>query len=185
LPRPELTPCRAGLLHDYGGQPAPKGFDLRPARSYTHAASRSEVGLSRRSFRCCLSTREDKKPREAPETRRPASAGGRVLREAGDGRTLPLVCGIFEATALDRRLKGMESPRPLTHDGWAASIEALGGEVRAVIIDDLREYVYHAKARISQGGRLVAVDIRPSDAIVLALVCRVPILVAERLLVGS
>ena len=35
---------------------------------------------------------------------------------------------------------------------------------------------------ISQSDRLVKVDIRPSDAIILALICQVPIFVAEQVL---
>jgi bifunctional DNase/RNase len=105
-----------------------------------------------------------------------------LLREASGGRTFPLVCGIFEATAIDRRLKGLPSPRPLTHDGWASTVAALGGRLRDVCIDELRETTYLAQLRVVQGDRLVLVDVRSSEAITLALACGVPILVANELL---
>jgi bifunctional DNase/RNase len=105
-----------------------------------------------------------------------------LLREVSGGGTFPLVCGIFEATAIDRRLKGLHSPRPLTHDGWASTVAALGGRLRDVCIHELRETTYLAQLRVVQGDRLVRVDARPSDAITLALVCGVPILVANELL---
>src|SRR5262245_54924105 len=105
-----------------------------------------------------------------------------VLREEGGRRIMPLVCGIFEATSLDRRLKQMSSPRPLTHDAWADTITALGGEVQDVLVSDLQEYTYYAQVRIRRGDHYVAVDVRPSDAYIIGLRCRVPILVAEWLL---
>jgi hypothetical protein len=49
------------------------------------------------------------------------------LHEVDGDRVFPLLIGIFEATSLDRRLKGYDSPRPLTHDAWADSIRLLGG----------------------------------------------------------
>jgi bifunctional DNase/RNase len=75
----------------------------------------------------------------------------------------------------------VEGPRPLTHDGWVATITARG-QLQDVFVNDLREYVYYAQARIRQGERLVTVDIRPSDGFSLAVLCGVPILVAERIL---
>jgi bifunctional DNase/RNase len=104
------------------------------------------------------------------------------LREVGGGRGFSSMCGIFEATALDRVLKAIPSPRPLTHDAWANTVAALGGEVQGVCVSDLREHVYSAEVRVRQGGRLVSVDVRPSDAFILALKCHTPILVAERVL---
>jgi bifunctional DNase/RNase len=104
------------------------------------------------------------------------------LREVAGHRSFPLVLGIFEATALDWTLKELPSPRPLTHDVWAATIVALGGQVRDVLVNDLREHTYYTTVRIDHGGRVVAVDSRPSDAFILALKCGVPILVAETVL---
>ena len=38
------------------------------------------------------------------------------LKEVDGDRAFPILIGIFEATSIDRRVKGYESPRPLTHD---------------------------------------------------------------------
>ena len=38
------------------------------------------------------------------------------LKEVDGPRTFPILIGIFEATSIDRRVKGFEAPRPLTHD---------------------------------------------------------------------
>jgi bifunctional DNase/RNase len=39
-----------------------------------------------------------------------------VLKEVDGERHFPIVIGIFEATSIDRRVKGIQAPRPLTHD---------------------------------------------------------------------
>jgi uncharacterized protein len=105
-----------------------------------------------------------------------------MLREVDGERSFPIVIGIFEATSIDRRVKGMPSPRPLTHDLVASVIESLGSELQDIYISELREHTYFAKLRIRQDGELVEVDCRPSDAIALAVTAKVPIYVAEDVL---
>ena len=50
------------------------------------------------------------------------------LQEVDGGRQFPILIGIFEATSIDRRVKKIPRPRPLTHDllvgmvdSWAAT----------------------------------------------------------------
>jgi hypothetical protein len=105
-----------------------------------------------------------------------------VLREVEGERSFPIVIGIFEATSIDRRVKGMPSPRPLTHDLVTAAVEQLGGEIQDIMISDLRDHTYFAKLRIRKDGELVEVDCRPSDAIALAVTAKVPIYVSEDVL---
>jgi bifunctional DNase/RNase len=105
-----------------------------------------------------------------------------MLKEAEGDRSFPIVIGIFEATSIDRRVKGMPSPRPLTHDLVASVIENMGGELRDIFISELREHTYYAKLRIRIDGEMVEVDARPSDAIALAVTAKVPIYVAEDVL---
>jgi bifunctional DNase/RNase len=105
-----------------------------------------------------------------------------MLREVEGDRSFPIVIGIFEATSIDRRVKGMASPRPLTHDLVAAVIDQMGGELQDVYINELKEHTYFAKLRIRKDGELVEIDSRPSDAIALAVTAHVPIYVAEDVL---
>lgn len=102
-----------------------------------------------------------------------------LLREVEGDRSFPIVIGIFEATSIDRRVKGLPSPRPLTHDLVASVIDQMGGELQDVFISELRDHTYFAKLRIRLDGELVEVDSRPSDAIALAVTAKVPIYVAE------
>ena len=105
-----------------------------------------------------------------------------MLREVDGERSFPIVIGIFEATSIDRRVKGMQSQRPLTHDLITSVIDSLGGDLQDIYISELREHTYFAKLRIRKDGELVEIDCRPSDAIALAVTARVPIYVAEDVL---
>jgi hypothetical protein len=105
-----------------------------------------------------------------------------ALKEVDGDRSFPIVIGIFEATSIDRRVKGITNPRPLTHDLVANTVESMGGEIQDVVINDLREHTYFAKLRVRQEGELVEIDCRPSDAIALAVTAKVPIYVAEDVL---
>ena len=105
-----------------------------------------------------------------------------LLREVDGERNFSIMIGIFEATSIDRRVKKLPSPRPLTHDLVANVVESLGGELRDIYISELRDHTYYAKLRIRMNGELVEVDCRPSDAIALAVTANVPIYVAEDVL---
>ncbi len=104
------------------------------------------------------------------------------LREVGGDRRVPMLIGIFEATSLDRNLKGFEAPRPLTHDATAMIIRAFGAEVQDVVIDTYEQKIYHAKVRIRHENRLLVVDLRPSDAFILALAFGCPIFFTDEVL---
>lgn len=104
------------------------------------------------------------------------------LREVEGDRSFPIVIGLFEATSIDRRIRGQASLRPLTHDLLASTIEHLGGEVQDIYISELRDHTYFAKLRIKHDGDLIEVDSRPSDAIAVAVTLDAPIFVAEDVL---
>jgi bifunctional DNase/RNase len=104
------------------------------------------------------------------------------LSEIGGDRTFPIVIGLPEAFAIERRLKGIEIPRPQTHDLLASTIRHLGGELREIIINDLADGTFFAKLIVEQDGREIEIDSRPSDAIALGVAEEVPIFVAEHVL---
>jgi uncharacterized protein len=105
-----------------------------------------------------------------------------VLREVDGERSFPIVIGIFEATSIDRRVKNIVPPRPLTHDLIVSVVEQLGGDVQDIVISDLQDHTYFAKLRVRKDGELIEVDCRPSDAIAVAVTAKVPIWVAEDVL---
>ena len=97
------------------------------------------------------------------------------LKEVEGERTFPILIGIFEATSIDRRVKGFPSPRPLTHDLIVSVVENLGGEFQDVIISELKDHTYYARLRVRHDGELVEIDARPSDAIAVAVTCDPPL----------
>ena len=52
-----------------------------------------------------------------------------VLKEKNGQRSLPIVIGIVEIMAIDRRLKGKTTIRPMTHDLLGNIIESMGGKI--------------------------------------------------------
>ena len=105
-----------------------------------------------------------------------------VLREVDGERSFPIVIGIFEATSIDRRVKNIVPPRPLTHDLIVSVIDQLGGDLQDIVISDLQDHTYFAKLRVRKDGELTEIDCRPSDAIAVAVTAKVPIWVAEDVL---
>ncbi len=104
------------------------------------------------------------------------------LCEVGGERTFPIVVGKPEAYAIDRRLKGIEPPRPQTHELLADVIQNLGCSLQKILIDDLTDGTFYAKLFIKQGDTEHVIDSRPSDAIAIGVAMQVPIYVEEHVL---
>ena len=105
-----------------------------------------------------------------------------VLRERDGERQFPIVIGLMEAYAIDRRVKSITTARPLTHELLANVIHDLEAELDKIVIHDLREHTFYAKLVIRRDGRLIEVDARPSDAIALGVAGDTPIYVEENVL---
>ena len=105
-----------------------------------------------------------------------------MLKEVDGERKFPIVIGNPEAAAIDRRLKGIVSARPMTHDLLASVIEQLGGTIDRIEINNLQDHTFFARIHIRQNGEVLKIDSRPSDAIALGIATMVPIFVAEHVL---
>ncbi len=105
-----------------------------------------------------------------------------VLKERDGERHLPILIGMNEALAIDRRLKGLNTPRPMTHDLLAHLVERLGCELEQIVISDLRDHTFYATLVVRQNGHLIEVDSRPSDAIALGVSSGTPIFVESHVL---
>jgi bifunctional DNase/RNase len=102
-----------------------------------------------------------------------------VIKERHGKRSFPIVIGIVEIFAIDRRLKGIQPPRPMTHDLLDSVIENLGAKIEKIVISDLRNHTFYAKIYLSSNGHSIEIDSRPSDAIALGAASNAPIYVAE------
>lgn len=104
------------------------------------------------------------------------------LREVDGERVFPIVIGLNEAAAIERRLMGQQPPRPLTHELLASVIEGLDAELEKILICDLKKSTFFARLILRRGDELIDIDSRPSDAIALGVAQDVPIFVAEHVL---
>jgi bifunctional DNase/RNase len=103
-----------------------------------------------------------------------------VLREkAAQQRSFPIVIGMGEILAIDRRMKGIALPRPLTHDLLEQVIERMDGVIQKVVISDLRDHTFFAEIHVQRDGEMVKIDSRPSDAIALLAGLNVPLFVED------
>lgn len=104
-----------------------------------------------------------------------------VLRELTEpNRSFPIVIGMSEILAIDRRLKGIELPRPMTHDLLESAVEQLGGRIQKVVVCDLRDHTFFATIHVVRDNEVIAIDSRPSDALALVAGLKVPLFVEDR-----
>ncbi len=103
-----------------------------------------------------------------------------VLKDRGGPRSFPIVIGMPEILAIDRKLKGLELPRPMTHDLLGSVIKNMGGELERVVINDLNNHTFYAKLYIKSADGEVVIDSRPSDALALSAGLEVPVFVDEQ-----
>lgn len=115
---------------------------------------------------------------------RPDEPSQLFLREIGGNRRLDCLIGVFEAAALQRELDGLTAPRPLTHTAMATIIVALGATLERVIVDAVQQQsrIYEAKLQLRKLPDTIVVDVRISDAVVLAVICKSPIFVSKQVL---
>lgn len=106
-----------------------------------------------------------------------------LLKERDGSRYLPIWIGAPEATAIAFALQGVETPRPLTHDLFVATLAALRTSLKEVHVTRLSEGTFFAELHLEREGEETIVSARPSDAIALASRLEdIPILGAEEVL---
>lgn len=105
-----------------------------------------------------------------------------ILKEKESDRYLPIWIGPAEADAIAVRLQEVAVSRPLTHDLLRSIIDALGGSIQYIVVNDLANDTFYARIIMEVDGRTVEIDSRPSDAIALAVRVQVPIFADEGVL---
>lgn len=109
-----------------------------------------------------------------------------AFERARSARKFPIVIGLPEAQAIERRLKGIPIKRPQTHDLLANVIRELGATLRSISVTDLDDHTFFATLDMTtDNGQEIHIDARPSDAIALGIAENVPIFVDESVLEGA
>ena len=97
-------------------------------------------------------------------------------------KALPIWIGLPEANAIDKELKNIASPRPMTHDLLQSILTQTQVNVKEIKIVDLKDNTYYATLFLKMKKGVIEVDARPSDAIILALKSKTPIYVSTKIL---
>ena len=108
-----------------------------------------------------------------------------ILLNAEEQRFVPIWVGEFEGTAIALSLHDYATERPLTYAFMAQMLSGLGATLNRVDIVTLQEMMYLAEAHIAQNGQTHTIDVRPSDAVALAVHMGVPIYVKEEIMNAS
>jgi bifunctional DNase/RNase len=108
-----------------------------------------------------------------------------ILQEKDGERVLPIWIGPAEASAIAMELAGVKFSRPLTHDLLKQVITGLGGELRRVMITQVKDNTYFAELHLHRNDHVIQIDARPSDSIALALRLSAPIFTRKELLEAS
>ena len=95
-----------------------------------------------------------------------------LLGEVDGERQLPIIIGPAEAQATALYLKGVKTPRPLTHDLFTTSLTILGA----------KDGIFYSYIYLKKDEEIIRIDARTSDAIALAVRADCPILIYESIL---
>ena len=91
--------------------------------------------------------------------------------------------------AISMALNGVRKERPLTHDLISSLLLGLEAKITRVIINDVKETTFFARLFVEMSNeidhKIIEIDARPSDSIVLALQNKVPIFAAENVFTST
>ena len=108
-----------------------------------------------------------------------------LLKDGSDRRALPIYIGQEQARAIMGAMENQKPPRPLTHDLIVNMLETWNMTLDKVIIHTLQKDTFYAALILQQGDVKKEIDVRPSDAIAIALRTNTPILVMEEVVANA
>ena len=111
-----------------------------------------------------------------------AGAYALLLGEMNGDRQLAVIIGASEAQAILLEMRGLKSPRPLSHQLFASVIEALNVRLLRVLIYKVEKGLFYSYLFLQQDNSILRVDARTSDAIAIAMCLQSPIFIYEDLL---
>lgn len=111
------------------------------------------------------------------------TANGCAVFLGNDDKTFVIYVDHPVGNAIQMTLSGVRKERPLTHDLIGNVLLGLGAQLDHIVVNDEREGTFYARILLRMenelGKKIVELDARPSDSIVLALQQKRPILVAR------
>ncbi|MCX6955437.1 MAG: DUF151 domain-containing protein [Verrucomicrobia bacterium] len=111
------------------------------------------------------------------------TANGCAVFLGNEAKTFVIYVDHSVGNAIQMTLDGVKKDRPLTHDLIGSLLLGLGARLEHVVVNDAREGTFFARILLKMenelGKKIVELDARPSDSIVLALQQKRPIYVAR------
>lgn len=104
-----------------------------------------------------------------------------ILWDEVGHRILTILIAQPEALQIALGLTGATTPRPLTLQFMASVMKATGVELEEVRIETLKDDIFYAIVKVRNGELVRDIDVRPSDALGLAVQMECPLFVAEDL----
>ncbi len=111
-----------------------------------------------------------------------AGAYALLLGETNGDRQLAIIIGASEAQAILLEMRGIRSPRPLSHQLFASVIEALNIRLVRVLIYKVEKGLFYSYLFLQTDNSIIRADARTSDAIAIAMYLQSPIFIYEDLL---
>jgi len=105
-----------------------------------------------------------------------------ILRDEAGRRYLFIWIQRMEALTIALGLTNITPPRPLPIHFLANVLKATGVLLEEVRIETIKDNIYYAIAKVRNGNVTSEIDVRPSDALGLAVLMECPIFVAEEVL---
>jgi bifunctional DNase/RNase len=111
------------------------------------------------------------------------TANGCAVFLGDDSKTFVIYVDQSVGNAIQMTRSGVKKERPLTHDLIGSLLLGLGARIDHIVINDSRDGTFFARILLKMenelGKKIVELDARPSDSIVLALQHKRPIYVAR------
>ena len=114
------------------------------------------------------------------------TANGCAIFLGPEDKTFVIYVDQYIGNAISMAINEEKKERPLTHDLMHNILVGLGAQLERVVINDVEKSTFFARIILKMenelGTKLVEIDARPSDSMVLALQSKRPIFVAQQVL---
>lgn len=117
------------------------------------------------------------------------TANGCAVFLGPESKTFVIYVDHSVGNSIRMTIDGVKKERPLTHDLIGSILTGLDARLDHIVINDAREGTFYARILLRMenelGKKIIEIDARPSDSIVLALQQKRPIYVATTVLDGT
>tara|TARA_B100002019_G_scaffold209996_1_gene182592 strand:+ start:581 stop:1024 length:444 start_codon:yes stop_codon:yes gene_type:complete len=114
------------------------------------------------------------------------TSNGCAIFLGNDDRTFVIYVDPAIGNAINMTINQVKKERPLTHDLIGLILKGLEASIERVLINDVDEGTFFARIILRMenelGKKIIELDARPSDSIVLALQMKKPIFAANKVL---